>query len=135
MAVLAPQAFLFQFTGEPTLAVSNDPLRLRLSWSTGAVGVVAALRSEGQSEKVKAETAADYEKSRALHANKKGVTLVSLEAAGANAVHTDWTAAPVAACSTTARPATRPRTGRWSACLTSALPSTRCRASGWRCRS
>ena len=65
-----------------------------------AVGVVTALLSEGQSESFKAETAADYEKIRVLHANKKGVTLVGLEAARANAFRTDWTAEPVAACST-----------------------------------
>ena len=50
-----------------------------------AVGVVTALLSEGQSEAFKAEVAADYEKIRALHANKKGVQLVSVEAARANA--------------------------------------------------
>ncbi|QID19293.1 methionine synthase [Nitrogeniibacter mangrovi] len=49
-----------------------------------AVGVVTALLSEGQSEGFKAELAADYEKIRAQHANKKGVPLVSLEAARAN---------------------------------------------------
>ncbi len=65
-----------------------------------AVGVVTALLSEGQSEAFKAEVSADYEKIRALHAKKKGVTLVSLETARANAFRTDWTAAPVAACST-----------------------------------
>ncbi|HQZ01801.1 MAG TPA: methionine synthase [Thauera sp.] len=65
-----------------------------------AVGVVTALLSESQNETFKAEIAADYEKIRALHANKKGVTLVSVDAARANAFRTDWTAAPVAACST-----------------------------------
>ncbi|ENO88065.1 methionine synthase [Thauera linaloolentis] len=50
-----------------------------------AVGVVTALLSEGRSEAFKAEVAADYEKIRALHANKKGMQLVSLEAARANA--------------------------------------------------
>ena len=65
-----------------------------------AVGVVTALLSEGQSEAFKAEVAADYEKIRALHANKKGVQLVSLEAARANGFRTDWTAERVAACST-----------------------------------
>ncbi|MER2552203.1 MAG: methionine synthase, partial [Thauera sp.] len=50
-----------------------------------AVGVVTALLSEGQSEAFKAEVAADYEKIRALHANKKGVQLVSIEAARTNA--------------------------------------------------
>jgi len=65
-----------------------------------AVGVVTALLSEGQSEAFKAEVAADYEKIRALHANKKGVQLVSLEAARKNAFRTDWTAERVAACST-----------------------------------
>ncbi|WEN43736.1 Methionine synthase [Thauera sp. GDN1] len=65
-----------------------------------AVGVVTALLSEGQSEAFKAEVAADYEKIRALHANKKGVQLVSVDAARANAFRTDWTAERVAACST-----------------------------------
>ena len=65
-----------------------------------AVGVVTALLSEGQSEAFKAEVAADYEMIRALHANKKGVQLVSLEAARANGFRTDWTAERVAACST-----------------------------------
>jgi len=50
-----------------------------------AVGVVTALVSEGQSEGFKADLAADYEKIRQQHANKKGVQLVSLEAARANA--------------------------------------------------
>ncbi len=65
-----------------------------------AVGVVTALLSEGQSEAFKAEVAADYEKIRALHANKKGMQLVSVEVARANAFRTDWTAERVAACST-----------------------------------
>ncbi|MCB1886568.1 MAG: methionine synthase, partial [Rhodocyclaceae bacterium] len=50
-----------------------------------AVGVVTALLSEGQSAGYKAELAADYERIRAQHARKKGVSLVSLEAARANA--------------------------------------------------
>jgi 5-methyltetrahydrofolate--homocysteine methyltransferase len=50
-----------------------------------AVGVVTALLSEGQSEGFKADLAADYEKIRQQHANKKGVQLVTLEAARANA--------------------------------------------------
>ncbi|WP_068639405.1 methionine synthase [Thauera butanivorans] len=50
-----------------------------------AVGVVTALLSEGQSDAFKAEVAADYEKIRALHAGKKGMQLVSLDAARANA--------------------------------------------------
>ncbi|KAI5915365.1 methionine synthase [Thauera sp. 2A1] len=49
-----------------------------------AVGVVTALLSEGQSAAFKAEVAADYEKIRALHANKKGMQLVGIEAARAN---------------------------------------------------
>ncbi len=53
-----------------------------------AVGVVTALLSEEQSAAFKAEVAADYEKIRALHANKKGVQLVSVEAARANAFRT-----------------------------------------------
>ncbi|ATE61488.1 methionine synthase [Thauera sinica] len=50
-----------------------------------AVGVVTALLSDEKSHAFKAEVAADYEKIRALHANKKGVQLVGLEAARANA--------------------------------------------------
>ena len=50
-----------------------------------AVGVVTSLLSEGQRETYSAEIAADYEKIRAQHANKKGVQLVELAAARANA--------------------------------------------------
>ena len=64
-----------------------------------AVGVVTALLSEGGAEDFKLQLAADYEKLRAQHANKKGVQLVSIEAARANAFRTDWSAEPVAACS------------------------------------
>jgi len=50
-----------------------------------AVGVVTALLSETGAAEFKAQLAADYDRIRAQHANKKGVTLVSLEAARANA--------------------------------------------------
>ncbi|WP_079435452.1 methionine synthase [Zoogloea sp. LCSB751] len=50
-----------------------------------AVGVVTSLLSETQSASYAAEVAADYEKIRAQHAGKKGVTLVKLEEARANA--------------------------------------------------
>ncbi|MDO9599577.1 MAG: methionine synthase [Azoarcus sp.] len=50
-----------------------------------AVGVVTALLSEGGAADFKAQLAVDYEKLRVQHANKKGVQLVSLEAARANA--------------------------------------------------
>jgi 5-methyltetrahydrofolate--homocysteine methyltransferase len=50
-----------------------------------AVGVVTKLLSEGQSESYAAEVAADYDKLRAQHAQKKGVQLVKLEEARANA--------------------------------------------------
>ncbi len=49
-----------------------------------AVGVVSRLLSETQAEEFKAEVAADYEKLRVQHANKKGVALVTLEEARAN---------------------------------------------------
>ncbi|NMG53817.1 methionine synthase [Aromatoleum aromaticum] len=62
-----------------------------------AVGVVTALLSEGGADEFKAQVAADYDKIRAQHANKKGVQLVSLEAARANAFRTDWAAVPAAA--------------------------------------
>jgi 5-methyltetrahydrofolate--homocysteine methyltransferase len=50
-----------------------------------AVGVVTALLSEGGAADFKTQLAADYDKIRAQHANKKGVQLVKLEAARANA--------------------------------------------------
>jgi 5-methyltetrahydrofolate--homocysteine methyltransferase len=50
-----------------------------------AVGVVTSLLSEGQRAGYAAEVAADYEKLRAQHASKKGVTLVKLAEARANA--------------------------------------------------
>ncbi len=50
-----------------------------------AVGVVTALLSEGGAADFKTQLAADYDKIRSQHANKKGVQLVPLEAARANA--------------------------------------------------
>ncbi|HRQ48788.1 MAG TPA: vitamin B12 dependent-methionine synthase activation domain-containing protein, partial [Rhodocyclaceae bacterium] len=55
-----------------------------------AVGVVTALLSEGGAAEFKTRLAADYDKIRSQHANKKGVQLVTLEAARANAFRTDW---------------------------------------------
>ena len=49
-----------------------------------AVGVVSQLLSEGQSAAYRAEVAADYAKVREQHAQKKGMQLVTLEAARAN---------------------------------------------------
>uniref|UniRef100_UPI00260957CD vitamin B12 dependent-methionine synthase activation domain-containing protein n=1 Tax=Zoogloea sp. TaxID=49181 RepID=UPI00260957CD len=57
-----------------------------------AVGVVTKLLSEGQRAGYAAEVAADYEKLRAQHASKKGVTLVKLSDARANAFK--WDADP-----------------------------------------
>ncbi|MBV2234925.1 MAG: methionine synthase, partial [Sterolibacterium sp.] len=51
-----------------------------------AVGVVTKLFSAEQSAAYQAEVAADYAKLRTQHANKKGVKLVSLETAQANAL-------------------------------------------------
>ena len=59
-----------------------------------AVGVVTALLSDTQREGFVAELQADYEKTRRQHANKKGVQIVSLEAARANAWRGDWQAVP-----------------------------------------
>jgi 5-methyltetrahydrofolate--homocysteine methyltransferase len=59
-----------------------------------AVGVVTKLLSIDQAADYKAEVAADYEKVRAQHANKKGVTLVKIAEARANASKLDY--APVA---------------------------------------
>ncbi|MBS0371344.1 MAG: methionine synthase [Proteobacteria bacterium] len=50
-----------------------------------AVGVVTSLLSEAQSAGYAAEVAADYEKIRAQHAGKKGVAMVTLAEARANA--------------------------------------------------
>jgi 5-methyltetrahydrofolate--homocysteine methyltransferase len=58
-----------------------------------AVGVVTKLLSIDMRDGYVAEIAADYEKARAQHANKKGVALVSLAAARANAAKLDY--APV----------------------------------------
>ncbi|MDK9724180.1 MAG: methionine synthase [Sterolibacteriaceae bacterium MAG5] len=62
-----------------------------------AVGVVTRLLSAEMRMSFVAEVAADYEKVRSQHAGKKGVTLVSLEAARANKAKLDFTgkAAPV----------------------------------------
>ncbi|MBL8434693.1 MAG: methionine synthase [Zoogloea sp.] len=57
-----------------------------------AVGVVTSLLSEGQRAAYAAEVAADYEKLRAQHASTKGVTLVKLSDARANAFK--WDADP-----------------------------------------
>jgi len=58
-----------------------------------AVGVVTKLLSIDQAAGYKAEVAADYEKVRGQHANKKGAVLVSLADARANCAKLDY--APV----------------------------------------
>lgn len=68
-----------------------------------AVGVVTSLLSETQRDAYAAEVAADYERVRQQHAQKKGVQLVSLEAARANRFRWNEDAAYV--------PATPSRTG------------------------
>jgi len=55
-----------------------------------AVGVVTQLLSAGSKSAYVAQVAADYERIRAQHAQKKGPTLIPLEAARANAWRTDW---------------------------------------------
>ena len=55
-----------------------------------AVGVVTKLLSIDQAADYKAEIAADYDKVRTQHANKKGVTLVKLEEARANAIKLEY---------------------------------------------
>jgi 5-methyltetrahydrofolate--homocysteine methyltransferase len=64
-----------------------------------AVGVVTNLLSIGQRDGFVAEVAADYEKIRGEHAQKKGMTLATLAEARANAHRTDWVAADPACCS------------------------------------
>jgi 5-methyltetrahydrofolate--homocysteine methyltransferase len=56
-----------------------------------AVGVASQLLSTEHRRDYVAEVASDYEKIRAQHAAKKGPTLISLEAARANAFRADWT--------------------------------------------
>jgi 5-methyltetrahydrofolate--homocysteine methyltransferase len=56
-----------------------------------AVGVVSSLLSDDQRAPFVAELAADYERIRTQHAQKKGPKLVPLAAARANAFPTDWT--------------------------------------------
>ncbi|MFI4924195.1 MAG: methionine synthase, partial [Vicinamibacteria bacterium] len=55
-----------------------------------AVGVTTNLVSDEQRAGYVAEVAADYERIRVQHAQKKGPTLVPLAAARANAVRIDW---------------------------------------------
>src|SRR6202163_3815167 len=56
-----------------------------------AVGVASNLLSDELKDAYVLEVAADYERLRVQHAGKKGPTLISLEAARANAFKTDWT--------------------------------------------
>ena len=67
-----------------------------------AVGVVTKLLSIDHAEGYKAEVAADYEKVRAQHANKKGVTLVTLADARANRFA--WNADPAYVPAAPAKP-------------------------------
>jgi 5-methyltetrahydrofolate--homocysteine methyltransferase len=55
-----------------------------------AVGVTTSLVSPEQRERYAAEVAADYDKIRVQHAQKKGPALIGLAAARANAFRTDW---------------------------------------------
>ena len=57
-----------------------------------AVGVASSLLSDELRSAYVAEVAADFEKIRVQHAGKKGPTLITLEAARANAFATDWKA-------------------------------------------
>jgi 5-methyltetrahydrofolate--homocysteine methyltransferase len=55
-----------------------------------AVGVTTSLVSDEHRNAYVAEVAADYQRIRVQHAQKKGPTLVTLAAARANAVKIDW---------------------------------------------
>jgi 5-methyltetrahydrofolate--homocysteine methyltransferase len=55
-----------------------------------AVGVATQLLSSESRRAYVAEVAADYDRIRVQHAEKKGPTLIALEAARANAWSTDW---------------------------------------------
>jgi 5-methyltetrahydrofolate--homocysteine methyltransferase len=59
-----------------------------------AVGVVTRLLSQDMRDGFVAEVAADYDKVRAQHAQKKGVALVTLAAARANAAKLDYAPFP-----------------------------------------
>ena len=56
-----------------------------------AVGVATQLLSDDSRKSYVAEVAADYQRIRAQHAEKKGPVLLNLDAARANAWRTDWT--------------------------------------------
>jgi 5-methyltetrahydrofolate--homocysteine methyltransferase len=55
-----------------------------------AVGVASNLLSDELKQAYAVEVAADYEKIRIQHANRKGPALIALAAARANAYHADW---------------------------------------------
>ncbi|MCC7039812.1 MAG: methionine synthase [Burkholderiales bacterium] len=72
------------------IAPQYDGVTVYVPDASRAVGVASSLLSDELKDAYVAEVAADYEKIRRQHAGKKGPKLVTLAAARANAVVTDW---------------------------------------------
>ncbi|MCC6867940.1 MAG: methionine synthase [Burkholderiales bacterium] len=74
------------------IAPQFDGVTVYVPDASRAVGVASSLLSDELKDAYVAEVAADYEKIRHQHAGKKGPKLVTLAAARANALATDWRA-------------------------------------------
>jgi 5-methyltetrahydrofolate--homocysteine methyltransferase len=72
------------------IAPHYDGVTVYVPDASRAVGVASNLLSDELKDSYVTEVAADYDRIRAQHAGKKGPTLVTLEAARANAFRTDW---------------------------------------------
>jgi len=72
------------------IAPGYDGVTVYVPDASRAVGVASSLLSDELKDGYVAEVAADYEKIRHQHAHKKGPKLVTLAAARANALATDW---------------------------------------------
>jgi len=72
------------------IAPQYDGVTVYVPDASRAVGVAASLTSDELRDNYVHEVAADYDKVRAQHAAKKGPTLVSIQAARANAYRPDW---------------------------------------------
>ena len=72
------------------IAPQYDGITVYVPDASRAVGVASNLLSTELREPYVREVAADYEKIRAQHAAKKGPTLITLDAARANAFRPDW---------------------------------------------
>jgi 5-methyltetrahydrofolate--homocysteine methyltransferase len=74
------------------IAPNYDGITVYVPDASRAVGVASNLLSDELRDHYVAEIAADYEKIRVQHAGKKGPKLIALDAARANAFHSDWNA-------------------------------------------